>query len=284
MKVLKFGGTSVGTSHALEHVRDIVMSHEEPVIVVVSALGGMTDQLVELSKSASMSARTSYLIETFGRRYSDLIDDLIGENEQPQVRKAIRSLLDALRDDIADRSRDEFFQDCIISYGERLSSVFISYLFDSKDTLLVPVLDLISTVDDNRSVDRDKSFGAINDYFSSHYADIYIVPGFIASAPDGHVANLGRGGSDLTAAIMARALRSRQIEIWTDVDGYMTADPRRDKNATQIPSLTYKEALDMSLHGAKVVYAPALEIMDDLKIPLEVRNTFNPEGKFTHVH
>lgn len=284
MKVLKFGGTSVGTTRALEYVRDIVMSHEEPVIVVVSALSGMTDQLVELSKTDKTSARKSYLLDTFGKRYAELTENLIGEDEQAEVLSSIATLLDELRYDIDNRPHDEYFQDRIISYGERLSSLFISRIFGSKDTVLVPVPDLIYTTDDNRSVDKDKTFVNINAYFQSNYADIYVVPGFIASAPDGHITNLGRGGSDLTAAILARALRSKKIEIWTDVDGYMTADPRKDPTAKHIPSLTYSEALEMSLHGAKVVYAPALEIMEDVKIPLTVRNTFNPEGAFTSVY
>ncbi|HJE38431.1 MAG TPA: aspartate kinase [Candidatus Amulumruptor caecigallinarius] len=283
MIVLKFGGTSVGTSSALEQVKNIVMAHQEPVIVVVSALGGMTDQLVELMQMDSRSSKVTEMLDAFGCRYANLISAMIDESIQPQVRTDINRLLRELQKDIGNAPRDTYFQDKIISYGERLSSVFVSRLFGAKNAVLVPVLDLVSTLADNRSLDRDISFSRINDYFRNNDADIYIVPGFIASAPDGHITNLGRGGSDLTAAIIARALNVSKIEIWTDVDGYMTADPRRDSNAAQIPQLTYDAALDMSLNGAKVVYAPALEIMKDVRIPLEVKNTFNPDGRFTSI-
>lgn len=284
MKVLKFGGTSVGTAHSLDQVRRIVMSHDEPIIVVVSALGGMTDQLVELADSAISGTDASHHFETFARRFENLAADLLTEPMRTHVKSMIGEWLEALRIDLMDAPHDKHFHDVILSYGERMSSMFISHLFESKETVVVPSLKLISTVSDNRSLDAATTFANIADYFAHCKADIYVVPGFIATSPDGHITNLGRGGSDLTAAIIARALHSKKIEIWTDVDGYMTADPRKNPDARPITTLSYNEALDMSLNGAKVVYAPALEIMKDVRIPLEVRNTFNPEGSFTTVY
>ena len=132
MIVLKFGGTSVGTSSALEQVKNIVMAHQEPVIVVVSALGGMTDQLVELMQMDSRSSKVTEMLDAFGCRYANLISAMIDESIQPQVRTDINRLLRELQKDIGNAPRDTYFQDKIISYGERLSSVFVSRLFGAK--------------------------------------------------------------------------------------------------------------------------------------------------------
>lgn len=285
MKVLKFGGTSVGSCRALEHVRDIVMSQNNPVIVVVSALGGMTDRLVELSQVDCMSPRISYTINSFRDRFESLISSLIGMCEQSDVMSEINALLKELEYTLHNAVHGLYFQDLIVSYGERLSSVFISRLFASKNVRLMSAFDLIYTTADRRSIDKDKSFRKIQESFKDNSGiDIYVIPGFVARAADGSVTNLGRGGSDLTAAVIARALNVSNIEIWTDVNGYMTADPRHDKNAVLIPSLSYEKALKMSSEGAKVVYAPAVGIMIDLRIPLQIRNTFDPDGRFTSVY
>lgn len=285
MKVLKFGGTSVGSCRALEHVRDIVMSQDTPVIVVVSALSGMTDRLVELSNIDGQSPRIPYLIGLFHDRFNTLVSDLIGTDVQSEVMAEIDLMLKELHDKLVGGVRGPHFQDVVVSYGERLSSTLIKHLFDSRNVVLIPSTDIIFTTDDRRSVNKEKSFKLIRNFLKEHSdADIYVMPGFIAQAPDGTVTNLGRGGSDLTAAVMARALDTSSIEIWTDVNGYMTADPKRDDKAVQIPSLSYEKALEMSCDGAKVVYAPAIEIMMDARIPLQVKNTFDPDGSFTSVY
>lgn len=289
MKVLKFGGTSVGSVESILNVKNIVEkeSEKQPVIVVVSALGGITDKLIATSKLAEACDETwKQLFDEIVDRHHNMVDDIITDNTiRGQLLSTIDILLEQLRSIfwgvylVHDLSKKSY--DAIVSYGERLSSHIVSALI--KNSKRVDSLDFIVTERKNGRyfLDRDITNQRIFDTFST-LPNISIVPGFIARDRDSHeITNLGRGGSDYTAAIIAAALDASVLEIWTDVDGFMTADPRVIKNAYTINELSYVEAMELSNFGAKVIYPPTIYPVCIKNIPIKVKNTFNPENPGT---
>lgn len=256
MKVLKFGGTSVGTVRSLTSVKQIVEGRTEPVIVVVSALGGITDKLIATAKTAA-SGDSSY-IESYNEivaRHRDVIDGLVPEQSLDEVNTRVNALLEELGNiylgvslikDLSPRSLD-----IIVSYGERLSSVIISRII--ADAMLLDSRGFIRTVDQfgKHVLDNDLTQQLVHSTFDGLDFKVAVVPGFISSDRNGDVTNLGRGGSDYTAAILAAALDAETLEIWTDVDGFMTADPRIIKNTYVIPHLSFIEAMELCNFGAK---------------------------------
>ena len=277
MKVLKFGGSSVATPESIGKVRSIVQAQDDVVVVVVSALGGVTDELVRISALAE-SADASYLekLQALRKRHLDTCDALSGNKKF--LRLAVESLLNEL-DSICrgvfllkvlpEKSRDQ-----ILSYGERLSSLIV--------TAAVGQAELYDSLDFIRMEGGRVDFAETNRLVAEKFADygkgspVAIVPGFIARDGAGDIVTLGRGGSDYTASILASALDASVLEIWTDVDGFMSADPRIIKNAYVIDELTYEEATELCNFGAKVVYPPTLYPVCLKKIPILVKNTFNP--------
>lgn len=280
MKVLKFGGTSVGTVESLSHVKMIVESCTEPVIVVVSALGGITDQLINTAQLAS-KGDIEYL-ESYAHiveRHNAVIDGLVPANKQLDVKSIINPLLEELGNiyrgvslikDLSSRTLD-----IIVSYGERLSSVIISYIirnakhFDSRN--------FIKTEKQfgKHILNNDLTQKLIHETFDNDDFIVAIVPGFIASNGDNDITNLGRGGSDYTAAILAATLDASILEIWTDVDGFMTADPRVINNTYVIDHLSFIEAMELCNFGAKVIYPPTIYPVYHKNIPIKIKNTFN---------
>ena len=289
MKVLKFGGTSVGTVKSLTHVKRIVESEEEPVIVVVSALGGITDMLIATARMAS-KGDTSYL-QNYAKiieRHNDVINGMVPKDKLLDVHSVVDPLLEelgniyrgvALIKDLSSRSLD-----IIVSYGERLSSAIISRIIDSAQYF--DSRNFIKTVRqfNKHVVDFPTTESLVRSVFDRFSGKVAVVPGFISSDKEnGDITNLGRGGSDYTASIIAASLNARLLEIWTDVDGFMTADPRVISNAYGIDQLSFVEAMELCNFGAKVVYPPTIYPVFHKNIPIIIKNTFNSAAPGTKI-
>lgn len=289
MKVLKFGGTSVGTVKSLTHVKRIVESEEEPLIVVVSALGGITDMLIATARMAS-KGDTSYL-QNYAKiieRHNDVINGMVPKDKLLDVHSVVDPLLEelgniyrgvALIKDLSSRSLD-----IIVSYGERLSSAIISRIIDSAQYF--DSRNFIKTVRqfNKHVVDFPTTESLVRSVFDRFSGKVAVVPGFISSDKEnGDITNLGRGGSDYTASIIAASLNARLLEIWTDVDGFMTADPRVISNAYVIDQLSFVEAMELCNFGAKVVYPPTIYPVFHKNIPIIIKNTFNSAAPGTKI-
>ncbi|MCJ7449466.1 MAG: bifunctional aspartate kinase/homoserine dehydrogenase I [Bacteroidales bacterium] len=286
MKVLKFGGSSVGSPERIRKVKHIIESKSSPCIVIISAFEGITDQLYQLGEfAASRNDEYSDLLEKIIIRHKEFIESLIkNKTEQHQVLKEAEILFNELRETINGiyllRELSGHSLDQVLSYGERLSSLIICNLLDG--SIYLDSREFIKTDDKfgNANVDFALTNSLIREKIK-HITKNVIVPGFIASNARGDTTTLGRGGSDYTAAIIAAALDAEILEIWTDVDGFMTADPKKVEKAYSIESLTYAEAMELSHFGAKVIYTPTLRPVYKKNIPISVRNTLNPELKGT---
>ena len=292
MKVLKFGGTSVGSVEAMKKVAEILLQNKKEkkqIAVVFSAMSGITNLLIETGKKASTSD-ISYkeTLKTIEQKHITTVKGLIDVKVQSRVVAYIKNLSNELEDllhgvyllkELSPRTLD-----LIVSFGERLSTYIMSE-FISQSGLSSEMLDarkLVKT-DDNfgyAKVNFKVTDKNIRDYFKDKKAT-QIITGFIASTDKGETTTLGRGGSDYTASIFGAALDVEVIEIWTDVDGMMTADPRKVKQAFTLPAISYVEAMEISHFGAKVIYPPTLQPVFNKKIPIAIRNTFNPEFKGT---
>ena len=287
MKVMKFGGTSVGSVNSILSVKHIVESISEPVIVVVSALGGITDKLINTSKMASTgNAAYEDEFQQIVSRHVEMVKEVIPAGErQEALQGKIGELLNELKDifqgiylikDLSPKTSD-----MIVSYGERLSSLIVAELI--KDARWFDSRAFIKTEKkhNKHTIDADLTTQLVRDTFS-FLPKVALVPGFISSdKTTGEVTNLGRGGSDYTAALIAAALDADSLEIWTDVDGFMTADPRVISAAYTITELSYVEATELCNFGAKVVYPPTIYPVCHKNIPILIKNTFNPDGAGT---
>ncbi|MEL7599996.1 MAG: bifunctional aspartate kinase/homoserine dehydrogenase I [Proteiniphilum sp.] len=289
MKVMKFGGTSVGSPESLQLVKSIVENEQEPVIVVVSALNGVTDRLL-LAADFARNNNSGYkpLLDEIIARHEEIIEKLItSPADKQEVEQKTQQLFDDLRNilrgvfligDLSQKTSDK-----IVSYGERLSSFIVGKVIAGAQ--LYDATQFIKTNKQFRShiPDLARSNEMIRKTFSEmpppHVA---VVPGFISSSCENNdITNLGRGGSDYTAAIIAAALNATVLEIWTDVNGFMTADPKIINSAYVIDELSFTEAIELSNFGAKVIYPPTIFPVYHKNIPIYVRNTFHPEEKGT---
>ena len=285
MKVLKFGGTSVGSVSGIQNLSKIAQGCDKPVVVVVNALGGVTDMLISTAVTAARGDEAFREgMAKLTMRHHDIIDKVI--TDRPEELKV---QVDHLLDELASIYHGLFLirdlspktQALIVSYGERLSSIIVnrlvpgSVLHDSRlfiKTERKHHRSMLATDITNELVKKEFSGQESKGY-------IHIVPGFISSdAETGEVTNLGRGGSDYTASIIAAAMDAEVLEIWTDVDGFMTADPRVIPTAYTINSLSYVEAMELCNFGAKVVYPPTIYPVCVKNIPILVKNTFNPDA------
>jgi len=289
MKVLKFGGTSVGFVSSILSLKQIVEKEakHQSIIVVVSALGGITDQLIKTSLLAREGdERWRKEFDAMVDRHHKMIDTIITDTgERELLFNKVDSLFEQLQSIyygvflIHDLSHKT--QDTIESYGERLSSNIVASLI--RGSKWMDARKFIKTEKEHgrQRLDTVLTNQLVKDTFKS-LPRISIVPGFIAEDRDtGDITNLGRGGSDYTASILAAALDAEVLEIWTDVDGFMTADPRVIKEAYTINELSYAEAMELSNFGAKVIYPPTIYPVCVKNIPIRVKNTFNPTGKGT---
>jgi aspartokinase/homoserine dehydrogenase 1 len=287
MKVLKFGGTSVGTVASLINVKNIVDSLEEPAVVVVSALGGLTDRLIATAKAASqgdMSFRTSML--EMSRRHYDIIDELVPADRREAVTETVSALLSQLEDiytglalikDLPEKALNQ-----IVSFGERMSSVIVANILENaehKDSL-----EFMKTEKwFNRDIAaRQLTDSLIKESFALPLSRTVVTGGFISRDKDsGEITNLGRGGSDYTAALIAAALDAGSLEIWTDVDGFMTADPRIIPDAIVTDRMSFIESMELCTFGAKVIYPPTIYPVFHKNIPIKILNTHNPSAPGT---
>ena len=287
MKVMKFGGTSVGSVKSILSLKKIVEAEArtQPVIVVVSALDGITDKLIATSQMAKQG--DEHYREEFDamvKRHHQMIDTIITDDKKRvDLFNNVDQLFDQLRSIfygvylIHDLSKKT--EDTIVSYGERLSSHIVAAMV--KNGIRMNSRDFIRTEkkQGKHVVDADLTTQLVKETFKDlNEKTIYVVPGFIARDRDSHeTTNLGRGGSDYTASILAAVLNAEVLEIWTDVDGFMTADPKVIKSAYTINELSYVEAMELCNFGAKVIYPPTIYPVCVKNIPIKVKNTFNPE-------
>lgn len=289
MKVLKFGGTSVGSVDSILSLKKIVEDEatNQEIVVVVSALGGITDKLIATSNLA-LKGDESWKDEFDGivQRHHQMIDSIIPDKQKAEeLRKIINSLFEQLHSIfygvflIHDLSKKTM--DAIVSYGERLSSYIVTALIPG--AVRKNSRDFIRTEKKNgkHTLDSELTYRLVRESFQD-LPRISIVPGFIGrDRKSMETTNLGRGGSDYTAAIIAAALNAEILEIWTDVDGFMTADPKIIKTAYTINELSYVEAMELCNFGAKVIYPPTIYPVCVKNIPIKVKNTFNPDGAGT---
>ncbi|MFI3295599.1 MAG: bifunctional aspartate kinase/homoserine dehydrogenase I [Rikenellaceae bacterium] len=289
MKVIKFGGTSVGSAHGLNCIKSIIENINEPTVAIVSALGGVTDQLILMSRLAASGDSQTYLkeFEAMSNRHFQAIKDSVHVSHQAHVRRTIEPLLEELKNLlmgvclIGESSPKTLAT--IVSYGERLSSVIVAGIFENAKHI------------DAREVIKTEP------YFGRHVVDfqltnllleeslslqhpIVVMGGFISSdKTTGETTNLGRGGSDYTASIIAAAMSASELIICTDVDGFMTADPRVINNAYLIERLSFLEAMELCNFGAKVIYPPTIFPAYHKNIPIYIKNTFNYECPGTFI-
>lgn len=295
MRILKFGGSSVGTPEAMQKVMQIVtdaQQKDQKVAVVVSAFQGVTDQLIAMANDAARGDPAyKFLLGKLSDRHLAAVRSLITVKNQSSVLASVIILLRALEDlfngiffvrEISPRTLD-----AVMSFGERLSAFILTEAFKDRgqaaeffDARIVVKTDDAFTA---AHVLFDQTAHNIQSYFQDHSA-LQIITGFIGSTMDGTTTTLGRGGSDYTASIFGAALDAEMIEIWTDVDGVLTADPRVVKNAFSLSAITYEEAMEMAHFGAKVIYPPTMQPARAKKIPLLIKNTFNPSHPGTVIH
>ncbi|GHT67781.1 bifunctional aspartate kinase/homoserine dehydrogenase I [Bacteroidia bacterium] len=288
MKVLKFGGSSVANAENIKRVKTIVEQSPDNKWVVVSAMGGITDMLLKACQYAACGdAAYQSLLAEIEQRHLQTAKALVNPQQQGHVLSELKVLLNELEDYLQSivrlRELTARTQDYVLSFGERMSSYLISEVI--ADAVWVDARPLIKTDSrfGNAKVDLETTY--------QHCAAALlkmkgraIIPGFIAGNAEGHTTTLGRGGSDYTAAIVAAALHADSVEIWTDVDGFMTADPHKVEKAYTIPQMTYAEVFELSNFGAKVVYPPTIYPLFSKKIPMYIKNTFSPEAQGTLVN
>ncbi len=285
MKVLKFGGTSVGTPERIRGVKKIIESQESPCLVVISAFQGVTDELKQTCEHAAMNYDDyKVLLGKIFQRHTEYIDQLFESSRRAKLHEAVKNIFNDLQQTLTGiyllRESSKKSMDEVLGSGELLSSLIISHLIDGS-----------IYIDSRTIIKTDSNFGFANVDFTisdsliknrvSNVQNHIIVPGFIASNSNNVLTTLGRGGSDYTAAIIAAAIDAEVLEIWTDVDGFMTADPKKVDKAYAIESLTYSEAIELSHFGAKVIYTPTLRPVYKKNIPIAVLNTFDTESKGT---
>ena len=289
MKVMKFGGTSVGTVESLANVKKIVESTPGRKVVVVSALGGITDLLISTAKLAAADDIT--YLDSYARiveRHLTVVNGIVPPAKREATEAIVKLMLDELANiykgvmllhDLSDRALN-----IVVSYGERLSSAIVANIikgathFDSRAFIRTK-----KTRHGGDVLDSDLTNRLIAEDVASYDWETAVMGGFISSDANGDVTNLGRGGSDYTAAIMAAALDADVLEIWTDVSGFMTADPRVINNAYVIDQLTFTEAMELCNFGAKVIYPPTIYPVYHKNIPILVKNTFRPEDPGTRI-
>jgi aspartokinase/homoserine dehydrogenase 1 len=294
MKVLKFGGSSVGTPERIKSIIEILKRYYvqgDRFTVVFSAFGGVTDSLLEMSRQAAAGTE-SYLelYDAFCSRHkksvNDLLDGDLKERVLAELERKFAVLKNLLYGIYLVREASARTMDYVVSFGERTSAFIISNAMQHSgiQSAFLDARKIIKTDESfgNARVNFIETYRLVEEYYKQH-PEVLIVTGFIGSTNDGLTTTLGRGGSDYTAAIIAAGLNAQLIEIWTDVDGVLTADPRKVKKAFTIPTMTYAEAMEMSHFGAKVIYPPTLQPAFQKHIPLVIKNTFKPDFEGTYI-
>ncbi len=287
-QVIKFGGSSLATAERVNNVADIIKSYAakgEPVIAVLSAVGGVTDQLLDAAKTAEKdSALAAEKAEAIRNKHYQVYPE---ELKDPETEQRINSAFDELQDILKAvalvRECSPRTLDHVMSFGERLNAQLMTKLLRNSGSLAeyIDTREIILT-DKKHETARvliDPTYANIRRRFTEK--QIYVVTGYISSSEDGVTTTLGRGGSDYTAALVGAALNADKIEIWTDVDGFMSADPRKVDDAFVLPRVSYEEAMELSYFGAKVIHPQTLTPAIQQNIPVVIRNTFHPERQGT---
>ncbi|MDV4072483.1 bifunctional aspartate kinase/homoserine dehydrogenase I [Elizabethkingia anophelis] len=294
MKVLKFGGTSVGSTEAVKNLRLIVereKENDEPLFVVCSAFSGITNSLLEATEEALHNHDYQSILEGIEQRHYEMIKEILPVSVQNPLLMLVKGNFNILEDllssvahlgELSDRTKAK-----IVSLGEQLSCPIIAaYLNTSMPAEFKDARDLIHTNSNylKAEVNFDITNQNIQQWAQNLENKVYVVTGFIATDKDKVTTTLGRGGSDYTAAILGAALNVQEVQIWTDVNGFMTADPRLVRNAYSLEYLSYQEAMELSYFGAKVIYPPSLVPVISKEIPIWIKNTFEPEHQGTMIH
>ena len=284
MKVIKFGGTSVATSKSLKNVFSIIENEKENTIVVVSALGGITDLLHDFI--GSKGNRSVDYLKEIEERHLEIIHGLSKVENQSSLLSFLKQQLNELETILeAVSTIDEITKKTIskvLSFGEILSSKIIFELLNQRgnDISYLDSREIIFTKyhNNNEIIDEEKTGISISNNIELIDSKLIIMPGFIATDSNNEISNLGRGGSDYTASVMANYTNSEALEIWTDVSGVFSANPKIVKNSKAIESLSYKEAMELSFFGAKVIYFPTLQPLIEKSIPAYIKNTFDKDA------
>ncbi|MCH5240455.1 MAG: aspartate kinase [Muribaculaceae bacterium] len=288
MKVLKFGGTSVGSEKSLANVKKIIEEIPGKALIVVSALGGLTDKLISTSEMAAEgNPDWSKEMSDIKERHHRIIDNMVDHSKRDELYPEIDRLLDLLENKYEEvyktKELNEKSLDYIVSFGERLSSLIVAAMVKNGKRYYSP--DFIKTEKwyGKNIISAKVTESLIKEKFENlGEGEKCIIPGFISTDfHTGEITNLGRGGSDYTGALIAAALDAEVLEIWTDVDGFMTADPRIVKDALIIDHLTFTESMELCTFGAKVVYPPTIYPVFHKNIPIKILNTFNPTAPGT---
>ncbi|MBD5195325.1 MAG: aspartate kinase [Bacteroidales bacterium] len=287
MKVLKFGGTSVGTVDSLKNVKKIVDALDEPAVVVVSALGGLTDCLIATARKAEAGEESfKEDVVKMTERHLHIINSLVPSAIRPDITEIVISLLTQLErvylgvsliNELSERQLDK-----IVSFGERMSSVIVAAIL--QDAVHADSLSFMKTEKwfDKNIASRELTDSLIRETFRLPLQKTVVTGGFISRDKDtDFITNLGRGGSDYTAALIAAALNADSLEIWTDVDGFMTADPRIIPSASVIQKMSFIESMELCSFGAKVIYPPTIYPVFHKNIPIKILNTHNPSAPGT---
>lgn len=291
MTVLKFGGTSLGTPERVEQVVRIVLDARHRLgarAVVCSAFGGATDSLISMAKNAAKGLNYEDALKAFKQRHTDALVHLVHNSENREVTREVELMLgdltNLLRGVALVRELTRRTLDFIMSFGERLSARIVTAAIknETEEVSYLDARELITT--DARFGAAQVDLQATEAQIRSHFAandDLQIVTGFIAYAPSRETTTLGRGGSDFTVSLLGAALGSQEIQIWTDVDGVLSADPRRVTEAATIGEMSYEEAMEMAHFGAKVIYPPTMAPALAAGVPIRIKNTFKPKSPGT---
>ena len=287
MKVLKFGGTSVADSKSINKVISILNNNDDNLFIIVSAFAGVTNLLQECLNLKGK--QTEEILKKIESRHLEVIDNLSTLDAQSSLKSFLKEKLNELEDILdAISTIDEVTQKTVskvLTLGEILSSSIIFEILKQKsfDISYIDSREVIysKSYDNNEVLDNDRSSISIKNKLDLIKSKLIIAPGYICSNENNEISNLGRGGSDYSAAIFAKYSNAKSLEIWTDVSGVYSANPKIVKKALPIEYLTYKEAMELSFFGAKVIYFPTLQPLIEENIPVYIKNTFEPNDDGT---
>src|SRR6201996_3176743 len=285
MKILKFGGTSVGSIASIQTLLNILKNEKgEKPVVVLSAMSGVTNLLVSMAEGAAQGVDFAASLAELEKRHFDVVKALLDiQHQNPaftRLKINFNQLEELLQGVLTLKELTPKTRDLVLSFGERCSTLMVSKIAAQHfpEAVFVDASELVKTDSSfgNAKVNMELTEQLIRGFYNENKGKMLFVTGFIASNDAGQVTTLGRGGSDYTAAIFGSALNAGEIDIWTDVNGMMTADPRMVKKAFPLPELTYTEAMELSYFGAKVISPPMIPAFLK-KIPIVIKNTFEPE-------